>query len=163
MAAHPRAALGWALATTLLVTVLLGGCARSSGPEVAPAACTGGGPSQRVASMRAALRRAPAPVRLRDGTSISDCLAQDAGSGDIETVGSMLLTVTQQLVDEARSRGGRPALVELGYLMGAVHRGAARAQGVDDEIERRIEQEMSAVDTRSPAFLRGQRAGRRTG
>ena len=113
-----------------------------------------------MAAFRSALARAPAPVRLSDGTSISDCLAHDADSGDVENVGSMLLTVTQQLVDSG-ARSSR-ALLELGYLSGAVHRGAAHAQ-VDAEIERRIDQEIGAVDTRSPAFVRGERAGRSNG
>jgi hypothetical protein len=143
----------------VFLAVLATGCSRRSGSESSPAACTDGSPSARVASLRAALARAPAPVRLGDGTSISDCLAHDADSGDIENVGSMLLTVTQQLVDS----GKRSALLQLGYLAGAVHRGAAHAQGVDGEIERRIDQELVAVDTGSPAFKRGERAGRANG
>jgi hypothetical protein len=73
----------------------------------------------------------------------------------------MLLTVTQQLTDSG-ARDSR-TLLELGYLAGAVHRGAARAQGVDNEIERRIDQELGVVDTRAPAFARGERAGRASG
>jgi hypothetical protein len=114
-----------------------------------------------VASVRSALARAPAPVRLADGTSISDCLAQDADSGDIQNVGSMLLTVTQQLVDSG-PRDQR-ALLELGYLDGAVHRGAAHAQGVDSEIERRIDQELGPAQVSTPAFRRGERAGNANG
>jgi len=44
-----------------------------------------------------------------------------------------------------------------------VHRGALKAQGVDGEIERRIEQELDSVHTGSAAFARGERAGRATG
>jgi hypothetical protein len=145
----------------VVLVVLAAGCSRSSGTESAPAACTSGSPSARVASLRSALARAPAPVRLGDGTSISDCLAHDADSGDLQNVGSMLLTVTQQLADSG-ARDNR-TLLELGYLAGAVHRGAALAQGVDDEIERRIEQELGVIDTRAPAFVRGERAGRASG
>jgi hypothetical protein len=144
----------------VFLAVLATGCSRRSGSENSPAACTDGSPSARVASLRTALARAPAPVRLQDGTSISDCLAHDADSGDIQNVGSMLLSVTQQLVDSGKADG---ALLQLGYLAGAVHRGAAHAQGVDDEIERRIEQELDTVDTGSPAFKRGERAGRANG
>jgi hypothetical protein len=100
-------------------------------------------------------------VRLADGTSISDCLSHDADSGDIQNVGSMLLTVTQQLVDSGT--GDQRALLELGYLTGAVHRGAAHAQGVDDEIERRIEQELGPAQIGAPAFKRGERAGTANG
>jgi hypothetical protein len=128
--------------------------------ENAPAACTDGSASARVASLRAALAHAPAPVRLGDGTSISDCLAHDADSGDIENVGSMLLTVTQQLVDSGVHN--QRTLLELGYLVGAVHRGVTHSQ-VDAEIERRIDQELATVNTHSPAFARGERAGRANG
>jgi hypothetical protein len=144
----------------VFLTVVAAGCSRSSGSEKAPAACTDGSPVARAAAVRSALARAPAPVRLGDGTSISDCLAHDADSGDIENVGSMLLTVTQQLAD-SRPRDAR-TLLELGYLVGAVHRGAAHAQ-VDGEIERRIEQELAVVNTGAPAFVRGERAGRASG
>jgi hypothetical protein len=145
----------------VVLVVLATGCSRRSGSESAPAACTSGSQGVRVAALRTALSHAPAPVRLGDGTSIADCLAHDADSGDLQNVGSMLLTVTQQLADG----GARDArtLLELGYLTGAVHRGAALAQGVDDEIERRIDQELGAIDTRAPAFARGERAGRASG
>jgi hypothetical protein len=118
----------------VFLVVVASGCSRTSGSESAPAACTDGSPVARVAALRSALTHAPAPVRLQDGTSISDCLAHDADSGDIQNVGSMLLTVTQQLVDSG-AKDDR-TLLELGYLAGAVHRGALHAQGVDGEIER---------------------------
>ena len=144
----------------VFLVVLATACSRKTGSDSSPAACTDGSPGTRVAALRAAFAHAPQPVRLGDGTSISDCLAHDADSGDIENVGSMLLTVTQQLAD-SRPRDGR-TLLELGYLVGAVHRGAAHAQ-VDGEIERRIEQELAVVNTGAPAFVRGERAGRASG
>jgi hypothetical protein len=136
------------------------GCSRTSGSDSSPTSCVAGSSTGRVTAFRTALADAPSPVRLKDGTSIADCLAHDADSGDLENVGSMLLTITQQLVD------GGPhdsrTLLQIGYLSGAVHRGAAHSQ-VDAEIERRIDQEIGAVDTRDPAFVRGQRAGRAHG
>ena len=114
-------------------------------------------------ALRAALAHAPAPVRFGDGTSISDCLAHDSDSGDIQTVGAMLLTVTQQVVDSASGRHDARALLQLGYIAGAVHRGVAGAQGVNGEIERRIQQELETVDTAAPAFKRGEKAGRASG
>jgi hypothetical protein len=151
------------LALLILASLISAGCARRSGAERAPAACTGGSTSARVAAMRTALARAPAPVRLGDGTSISDCLAHDSDSGDLQEVGSMLLAVAQRVEDSAHGRGDARTLLELGYLAGAVHRGAAHAQGVDGEIERRIDQEIGVVDTGAPAFRRGERAGRASG
>jgi hypothetical protein len=158
---HPRLVVcGTAL---ILASGVAAGCGRRSGLDRAPAACTDGTASARVAAVRDALARAPAPVRLGDGTSISDCLAHDADSGDIQNVGSMLLTVTQQVEDSAHGRRDPRALLQLGYLAGAVHRGASRAQGVDGEIERRIVQELATMDTAAPAFERGEQAGRASG
>jgi hypothetical protein len=143
-----------------LLVLLAVGCSRRTGSDHSPAACTDGTPATRVAALRSALASAPGPVRLGDGTSISDCLAHDADSGDLQNVGSMLLTLTQQLVDSG-ARDPR-TLLELGYLSGAVHLGASKSQ-VDAELERRIDQEIGSVDTRSPAFARGERAGRANG
>lgn len=143
----------------IALAVLTAACSRHSTADPAPTACTDGSAGARVAALRTALEKAPAPVRLRDGTRISDCLAHDADSGDVQNVGLMLLTLTQQLAD---GRQDSRTLVELGYLVGAVHRGATHAQ-VDGEIERRIDQELGAVNTRSPAFREGERAGRASG
>lgn len=147
----------------VVLSALAGGCRRTSGADKAPAACTDGEPSARVAALRSALAHAPAPVRLKDGTSISDCLAHDADSGGIQDVGSMLLTLTQQVMASAHGPRDAKALLELGYIAGAVHRGASRAQGVDGEIERRIDQELSTANTAATAFKRGQRAGQANG
>jgi hypothetical protein len=155
------ARLGLLLALVALIT--LAGCSRTSGSERVPSACTDGEPSARVAALRSALAQAPGPVAFKDGTKISDCLAHDADSGDIQEVGSMLLTLTQQVIGSASGPHDARALTQLGYIEGAVHRGAARAQGVDGEIERRIQQEMTPVDTGSAAFRRGERAGRSGG
>jgi hypothetical protein len=152
------------LAALLLAAGIAGaGCARHSGEDHAPAACTGGLASERVAALRSALAKAPGPVALPDGTRISDCLAHDSGSGDIQTVGSTLLSVTEKLAAAMSSAPGGPAATQLGYLIGAAHRGAARAQGVDDELMRRLDQELLEVDTGSTAYRTGERAGRATG
>ena len=136
------------------------GCSRTSGSDSSPSACVTGSPAGRVTALRAALANAPSPVRLKDGTSIADCLSHDPDSGDLENVGSMLLKVTQQLVD-GDAQDSR-TLLQIGYLSGAVHRGAEHSQ-VDAEIERRIDQEIGVVDTHAPAFVRGERAGRANG
>jgi hypothetical protein len=158
---HYDRPVAWRLCVgCLFLVVLATGCSRHTGSDSAPRACTDGTPGARVAALRAALKHAPAPVRLADGTSISDCLSHDSDSGDLQEVGSMLLTVTQQLADSG-AHDGR-TLLELGYLQGAIRRGAAHAQ-VDAEIERRIDQEMGAVDTGSASFRRGEQAGHAKG
>ena len=147
----------------VLIALAVGACGRHTGLDRAPSACVDGLASHRVAELRAALAKAPGAVALPDGTRISDCLAHDSDSGDIETVGSMLLGVTQQLADKARRVSTDPTLTELGYLIGAAHRGAARAQGVADELVRRLDQELQGVDVRATAYRTGERAGRTSG
>jgi hypothetical protein len=146
-----------------VIALFVAACGRETGLDKAPAACVGGLASQRVAALRAALLKAPGPVALSDGTRISDCLAHDSSSGDIQTVGSTLLTVTQDLADASKRRRSDVALTELGYLIGAAHRGAARAQGVADELVRRLDQELQDVDVSAPAYLAGERAGQADG
>ena len=155
---HPRVARRLCVGCALLV-ILTVGCSRHSGTDPVPTACTDGTAGSRIAAMRAALRHAPAPVRLADGTRISDCLAGDADSGDLQNVGLMLLTLTQELT---KGKPDQRSLLELGYVVGAVHRGVAHSQ-VDGEIERRIDQEITDTEARSAAFRRGQRAGRANG
>jgi hypothetical protein len=146
-----------------VIALLVGACGRQSGLDHAPGACVNGLASERVADMHSALAKAPGPVALSGGIRISDCLAHDSSSGEIQTVGSTLLSVTQDLVDASKRRRSDVALTELGYLIGAAHRGAARAQGVADELVRRLDQELQDVDVNAPAYQAGERAGRAGG
>jgi hypothetical protein len=146
----------------LAAGLLFAACSRHSGAEKAPQACAGGIASERVAALRAALAKTPAPVALADGTRISDCLSRPTDSGDLETVGSTVLSVTQRLADSAAG-GDTRALTQLGYLIGAAHRGAARAGGVNDELMRRLDQELQDPEVASPAYRVGERAGRSSG
>lgn len=159
----PRAAV-LALAALLVAAGLASAaCSRHTGSERAPTACAGGVASDREAAIRSALAKAPGPVALPDGTRLSDCLAHPVDGGDLETIGSTMLRVTQQLADAAAGGGDPAALTQLGYLIGAMYRGAARAGGANDELVRRLDQELQDVDVNSPAYLAGERAGRSTG
>jgi hypothetical protein len=149
-------------ALILAVGLLFAGCSRHTGVDRAPGACAGGIASERVAALRTALGKAPGPVVLADGTRISDCLARPIDSGDLETFGSTILTVTQRLADSAAG-GDTRALTQLGYLIGAARRGAARAGGANDELVRRLDQELQDAEVASPAYGAGERAGRSTG
>jgi hypothetical protein len=116
-----------------------------------------------VAALRAALAKAPGQVALPDGTLISDCLAHDSDSGELQTIGSTMLSAVEKLAGAAQGAPDGPAATQLGYLIGAAHRGAARAQGVADELVRRLDQELLDVDVGSSAYRAGERAGRSTG
>jgi hypothetical protein len=78
-------------------------------------------------------------------------------------VGTGFVDAASRLSPQAQRRpNGRPAL-ELAYLIAAAHRGRTHTQGVYDELLRRLDQEATTIDTHSPAYLRGERAGRAAG
>jgi hypothetical protein len=132
----------------LLSLLALAGCSRDQEADL-PAACR-----SEPAVFAAALRAAPGPVRV-DGVSLSECLAKDSSVGDVQAVGVAFLEAAQRL-------GRERDLTALGYLVGAVRRGAERSQGIHLELVRRIEQE-TVPFARRPAFERGLRAGRSSG
>ena len=109
-----------------------------------------------------ALARAPAPVRV-DGAAISKCFARAASSADVQNIGSTYIDVAQRLADQARSAPHSAAALRLGYLIGAVRRGAGRDFGVYYETHRRLEAVLAGIDVNSPEFVRGERAGERSG
>ena len=142
---YDRAVKGLA---AILAVLVVGGCARDDEADL-PAAC-----GSEAAAFVEALSAAPAPVRLQ-GVRISDCLAKDASQGDVQLVGEQLLSAAQRLGENRRT-------VALGYLVGALRRGAERSQGIHLELLRRVEQEALPL-LRTPGFARGERAGRSSG
>jgi hypothetical protein len=135
------------LAIVLAALAAATGCSREHEASL-PEACTS--PS----ALTAALRAAPGPVRV-DGTPISECLAKDSSPGSVVTLGAALLETAQRLGEEQDASG-------LGYLVGAVRRGAEGSQGIHSEIVRRLEQEAGSLSA-SAAFEAGERAGRSSG
>ena len=133
----------------VLSLAALAGCARDDGEAELPEACTGS-----ADAFVTALRAAPEPV-LVDGVRLSDCLARDSSTADVQAVGAVLLESAQGLGEERDAEG-------LGYLVGALRRGAEDSQGIHFELVRRVEQEARPF-SRSPGFERGLRAGRSSG
>jgi hypothetical protein len=136
------------------VAVALGGCGADDGDL--PAACTKGS-----GAVRAALRDAPGAVRI-DGTRLSRCLSGSPDGNQVQTVGAAFVESAAALSSRARRRPEGRAALELGYLVAAAHRGGSN-HGVHSELLRRLDQELSTIDTRSRAFLRGRRAGEAEG
>ncbi len=134
-------------------------CAPQGGDEPLPVAC-GVGPE----TVRDALGAAPRPVRI-DGTPLSACLEPASDGADLQTVGNSLVGAATELAGPAERRPEGEAAMRLGYLVGAVQRGAGRAnaQGINSELVRRVEQELALVDPASRAVREGLRAGRSTG
>ena len=141
----------------LLAGLALVGCSREEEARL-PADCLLG-----AQAVEAALREAPREVTIGDGTRLSECLVRESEQSDVLLVGEIYLGVAARLADEAAREPDGPAALRLGYLMGAVRRGALETQGIHDELLRRIEQETGRVDRATPAYRRGERAGRESG
>jgi hypothetical protein len=137
------------------LAALVCGCGDDPGPL--PGGCTQGGQA-----LERALRAAPGQVRVGDGR-LSDCLQRGADADQLQLVGTGFVEAASDLAARARRHPDGRAALELGYLVAAAHRGGARTQGVHNELLRRLDQETSAVDTRSRAYRRGKRAGQAAG
>ena len=109
------------------------------------------------------LTRAPGAVRLEDGTKLSECFNRAANPAEIQQVGSIFIDQAERLAPGARADPHSPAALQLGYLIGAMRHGTSHTQGIHYETRRRIELELNGVNTRSPEFVQGERAGERTG
>jgi hypothetical protein len=142
---------------TFVVALAAAGCGEEDQPL--PAACVSG-PSPAVR----ALDTAPGPVRLAGGTKLSSCVERARSDADIQTVGTVLTRTADALADTmARSDG---AALQLGYLIGAVRKGARHTNGIHQELVRRVEQAIGLDGPPPPrraAFDRGLAAGERSG
>jgi hypothetical protein len=138
-------------AATALAVAVLAGCGSEPSNQV-PVECKAG-PGDVVR----ALAQAPGDVRL-DGRRLSECFAPGGEAGDVQALGLAVVPAAVRLARDARSHPGGPAALRLGFLVGAVHRGAARGR-VYAELERRVRLELAGVDTAQPGYRRGLRAG----
>lgn len=142
----------------LITAALLAGCGRDTSGDL-PAACHfPDGPR----TVRTALAGAPTNVSI-DGTPLSKCLVREADPGDVQAVGAVYVQTASDLASRVRAAPHSAAAVQLGYLVGAVRRGASRTAGIHYELERRVEAELNGIDTRAPEFARGERAGESAG
>ena len=139
-----------------MASVLALGCGNDE--KGVPVACLEG-----EKPISAALAKAPDPVRLETGTKLSECFTRAANPAQIQQVGAIFIAVAERLAPRARANPHSAAATQLGYLMGAVRQGAGGTQGIHYETQRRIEQELIGIDTRSPEYLTGVKAGQRDG
>lgn len=126
MARHPTA-LSVALAGFAL---LAAGCSDSAEDELAPSACLAGD-----GAYLGALRAAPGEVRLEGEVPISGCLTPEQQGGQLAAVGSEMVEAATRLNAEAQHDPTGPEAVRLGYLVGAVERGA---EGIHADLVRRL-------------------------
>ena len=148
----------------LFFVALLAACG-SNGESPTPTACFAS-PSGYLQ----ALRGAPGEVRLDRETAISDCFGATQPVGDQAQVGQSVIKAGTTLNGTARRRPDSPQTVQLGYLVGAVEKGAQTSAGVDDDLVRRLEAAArfnpgggSPGAAFERAFGRGYAAGQETG
>jgi hypothetical protein len=152
-----RVAIGLAAAAIAAV----GGCGNEQDDQ-APAAClaTNG-------SYLSALESAPAPVLLGGTTHISDCLVPQQDGGQLANIGEEMVVAATKLNAESRRDPRGPAPLELGYLLGAVSKGA---DSIHTDLVRRLNAAARFSETGGTlsagferAFGRGYAAGQRDG
>lgn len=138
------------------LVALVAGCGGKQG-ESTPVACLEG-----PATYEKALAAAPGEVLLGGETPISDCLAENQQAGDLAQAGEAMVTVATTLNAEARAEPGGQANLELGYLLGAARRGAARSEGIHSDLVRRLTVAARYAPGKQPLppqFLRAYRTG----
>lgn len=133
----------------------------SGAPAAVSSACT-----TSPDALVAALRAAPAPVTLTDGSRLSRCVRNADSDADLQNVGLMFHQAAERLRVRAVA-GDAHAAIALGYLIGATRTGAQRTNGLLAELVRRMESvggHLLAEDPRlQAAITRGMRAGAQRG
>lgn len=140
----------------VLALLALGGCGGRTPP---PQACI----EAQSADVLQALTRAPRGVALADGTSLSQCVRRTIDDGRLQALGATLTAAAAELA--RRMRANDDAAFQLGFLIGAVDRGAQQAAGLQDELANRIAGTATGLDhgPHRVLLLRGRAAGRARG
>jgi hypothetical protein len=130
-----RVPMRTATATALLACLAaLAGAGCGNADDSTPVACLEGS-----GAYLKALRAAPGAVRLAGETPISDCLARNQQAGDLASAGEAMVKAATELNAEARDEpGGAAATLQLGYLLGAVQKGAEQTEGIHSDLVRRL-------------------------
>ena len=137
---------------TAAVALVAAGCGGAGG-ESLPLGCQEG-----PGAVVTALRAAPEPVTLSDGTPLSACVSGATGSdADLQSIGLTFSTAAERLVADGDA-------LALGYLVGATRRGSDATAGIALELVRRLESSARQVTGADRSALReGLRAGEANG
>jgi hypothetical protein len=133
----------------------LGAWGCGQGSAATPDACLDG-----PEAVRAALANAPDGAVAMKGVKLSDCLVPASDPSGLEAFGGSVIQASAELADKA-SAGDERALVQIGFLRGALARGADA--GLQDNLLLRVDQELNRIDRSSPAYRRGEAAGKARG
>ena len=85
-----------------------------------------------------ALADAPGEVLIDGETPISECLVRNQSGGDLARIGEAMIEVATEFNAGARDEPGGPVNLQLGYLLGAVERGAEEGEGIHTDLVRRL-------------------------
>jgi hypothetical protein len=153
----------FAVTAFLVAFALAAGCGSSD--DSTPVACLEG-----PEAYERALSAAPDEVLLEGETLISECLAPNQSSGDLTRIGEALIETATELNAEARAEPGGDANLQLGYLLGAVERGAEESEGIHSDLVRRLVVAARFVPDKQasppgflPTYSDGYAAGQRNG
>jgi hypothetical protein len=147
-----RGWLAWVVASAA-AAALAAGCGGGDAPP--PAACSSG---PRI--VLGVLRDAPGAVAFDDRTLISTCVKRSTDTGQAQTLGFAYVTAAESLLK--RMAHSHTAALQLGFLVGAVRRGANQTNGLQLELVRRLDQVAGVggpAGTRGTAYRRGMAAG----
>jgi hypothetical protein len=135
----------------LVAVLAFAGCTKDQ--PAMPTACRGGD-----RAVTRALAGAPRGGALADGTLLSECVHRARSDADLQNLGLVLNRVAAQL-GTAAQQGDEAAAARLGFLAGAVRRGAALSHGVGLELSHRIDAAARGVDAGPPRLRRALAAG----
>ena len=135
----------------LFACLFLAACSQED--EGTPAGCRSG-----PDAVLEALEGAPERVEV-EGTRLSECLSDTTDGGELQEAGAAYVEAASRLADRASAAPEGDEALRLGYLLGAVKRSAAGAQGIAYELGRRLQAEAARVPRGSEALARGRRAG----
>ncbi|MFL5816272.1 MAG: hypothetical protein ACJ76L_01595 [Conexibacter sp.] len=148
--------MGRTVVVCVLALLAFGGCGSRTPPAQA---CI----EAQSADILQALTRAPRDVALADGTSLSQCVRRTIDDSRLQALGAAFTTAADEL--GRRMRSSDAAAFQLGFLIGAVDRGADQAAGLQEELANRIAGAAAGLEghARRAALLRGRAAGWRSG
>ncbi len=122
-----------AVAAASLCSAAFAACGSDTTPSTPDACLQGAEP------FLSALASAPGEVRLEGGTPISGCIVPSQQAGDLTAVGEGLVVAATRLNVQGRADPAGPAPLELGYLAGAVQKGAEDTAGIHADLLRRLD------------------------
>lgn len=117
----------------LLAAAAIAGCGSDEAPDT-PSACL-----SPASAYLTALKAAPGDVLIGGTTPISGCLVEEQPPGQLATVGESIVAAATELNRRVRRDPDPEAVVQLGYLVGAVQEAEASTGGIHRDLKLRLD------------------------